>query len=221
MSEQTPPTPAPSDPVQPAPAPSPAPSASGPSFPDLLARAWDARNPFEKKALSVGAAGFVLVAFSTLMPWINIFTGSVTGTSTGTGKFVLIICLIALAYLVYCVAKNQLTPLVHMIMAGVGAGLTLWMLVVTIRMAHSLSAVPSMPSMSGDENAFAKAFATQMHASTGFGLYLAIIASLLIVGGFSVLYSPVLTKFQFTPQHKPLWIALGVGAAVGLLVGFI
>jgi hypothetical protein len=224
--------PPPPPPVNPAPEPAtavttPPPTVNyasptpGAGFPDALKRNLAAMPDIEKKLAIAGAAGYLLILISTFLPWISIHifgeSQSYIGVRTGPGKFMLLLCLGAIGYLVYGIAKSAPRVMTWMILAAGGAMMFLWCVVLLIRLKHAFSAPAGMP---GEASAAMSEMFSSM-VSTGFGLWLGVIASLIPLAAFSILHSPDLMSGKSTPQSNSLYIALGAGAVAGLLFGFI
>jgi hypothetical protein len=225
--------PPPPPPVNPAPeattaTPTPPPtvnyasSTPGTGFPDALKANLAAMPDLEKKLAIAGAAGYLLILISTFLPWISIHifgeSQSFAGIKTGPGKFILLLCLGAIGYVVYGITKPATRMVTWMILAAGGAMMFIWHVVLLIRLKHAFGPMTGGPS--GEMGAAMSEMFKDV-VSTGFGLWMGVIVSLIPLAAYSILHSPDLTRGKPMPHSNTLFVALGAGAVAGLLFGFI
>ena len=168
---------------------------------------------FDKRIMLVAGIAFVLMATSTLLPWVNVLGEGVVGLQTTTGKITLSASTAAVAWMIHRALRNVGPSQVARVPAALGAMIAVWLCIFAARVS-TIYSIPAIP-----DNPFAQVLAGKVRA--GVGLYVGIGAAILSVCAIALLHTPELKKFNMPTQARPLWIAILIGIVAGAVGAFV
>jgi hypothetical protein len=162
-----------------------------------------------KMVLALGVFFLLVIAFSTLLHWVKIFAGGITGIS-GDGKIILILSVVLVIFTVISFFIKRFFSIMVLISGAWGTVVFIWFGSIIWRVANVLSEKDML------DNPFAQMFASQI--SPGAGLYVGLIASIGVSGSF-VLYAVRHTeKGALYQQYKSIFMSQAIAIAIGFLI---